>query len=602
MEGTISTNNDAVAPNIRRNHRRISLPMVVRGVVGSRSLFFILTVAALVVGGISVVTGYFFQVRPRLSDAAMLDFLSQMWVGRPHVLLLIACRAMAFQGFFEPLEVERSSRIIGDFLWNQSLIVLVLLIPAFVVAALRWRKAASLTAVVLLFGLVTTAALGAEVAKNWESSTVSYIGEEPSVAAYLVKLVLMVVALFSPALVFAYYRMIPTMDRYTLRSFASPFILCLLGFIAIAFLIDLTDNFADFANSKSSMKIVLSYYGILLPQIIVLFAPIALLLSLLYTLGKMSRANEIISMLGTGRSLLSILKPVFFVGIMASLICMALSYYWAPRSVGATEAMIESIHLNEEPDSMATRQPYVNASASRAWYVGRIPFDLTVDKMRGIEVYGTDEEGRLEKVWLAKSAWWWMGGAWTLYNGHVIEFDEDEVATSITSFDGDGSEGSPNRLDVDWDETPWQIIGQTFRADFLSVPDLGSYIRSNATPDNAEEMAPFRTYWHYNLSLPWTCFVVVLIAAPLGIVYSRRGILGGVAVAILIFFGIMVLDNFFLNLGKFNSISPAYAAWMPRIIFGGIGFCILMFRARNRELPKLNPFLWYRNYRATHAG
>ena len=39
-------------------------------------------------------------------------------------------------------------------------------------------------------------------------------------------------------------------------------------------------------------------------------------------------------------------------------------------------------------------------------------------------------------------------------------------------------------------------------------------------------LAPYRTQLHYRWALPWVCLLVVFIAAPLGIVYNRRGILG----------------------------------------------------------------------------
>ena len=42
--------------------------------------------------------------------------------------------------------------------------------------------------------------------------------------------------------------------------------------------------------------------------------------------------------------------------------------------------------------------------------------------------------------------------------------------------------------------------------------------------------------------------IITLVAAPLGIVFSRRGLMGGVAAAMLIFFGLLVFNNLFLAL------------------------------------------------------
>ena len=71
-----------------------------------------------------------------------------------------------------------------------------------------------------------------------------------------------------------------------------------------------------------------------------------------------------------------------------------------------------------------------------------------------------------------------------------------------------------------------------------------------------------------------------------GIVYSRRGILGGVAAAIGIFFSLVFVSSLFVALGKGNRIPPFVAAWGPMIAYFGIGLWLLWYRSTNRDLPK----------------
>jgi len=63
-------------------------------------------------------------------------------------------------------------------------------------------------------------------------------------------------------------------------------------------------------------------------------------------------------------------------------------------------------------------------------------------------------------------------------------------------------------------------------------------------------LAPFATHLQYRIALPWSCVVIALIAAPLGIGYSRRGILSGVASAVLIAFAMNFIMHLFLALGE----------------------------------------------------
>ncbi|MGV3532719.1 MAG: LptF/LptG family permease, partial [Chthoniobacteraceae bacterium] len=87
------------------------------------------------------------------------------------------------------------------------------------------------------------------------------------------------------------------LDRYVFRNLLEPFLLCFFGFITIWLVFDLSDNGPDFIEAKTPLKHVAYFYLSQAPQIILLSLPVALLLSLLFALSRMSRHNEIIAML-----------------------------------------------------------------------------------------------------------------------------------------------------------------------------------------------------------------------------------------------------------------------------------------------------------------
>ena len=106
------------------------------------------------------------------------------------------------------------------------------------------------------------------------------------------------------------------------------------------------------------------------------------------------------------------------------------------------------------------------------------------------------------------------------------------------------------RLTIEhWSETPFRLSSANVQAESLSVPELREYLHFNADfPPTL--LAPFRTHFQYRLALPWTCLVVVCIAAPLGIGYSRRGVLSSVAAAVILVFSNNFLVHLFLALGE----------------------------------------------------
>ena len=63
--------------------------------------------------------------------------------------------------------------------------------------------------------------------------------------------------------------------------------------------------------------------------------------------------------------------------------------------------------------------------------------------------------------------------------------------------------------------------------------------------------------------------------------------LGGVASSVFIFFVLIFIDSFFLNLGKGAHMAPWIAVWMPHLILGIIGGVLFYFRSQGRDFPKI---------------
>ncbi len=81
-----------------------------------------------------------------------------------------------------------------------------------------------------------------------------------------------------------------------------------------------------------------------------------------------------------------------------------------------------------------------------------------------------------------------------------------------------------------WSETPWRLASSDDESRLPLRAELNDYLRHNADFP-AARLAPYRTQLQNRWALPWSPLIVVFIAAPLGIVYSRRGILGSVSLA-----------------------------------------------------------------------
>ncbi|MFM8364853.1 MAG: LptF/LptG family permease [Verrucomicrobiota bacterium] len=367
------------------------------------------------------------------------------------------------------------------------------------------------------------------------------------------------------------------LDRYVLKKFLVPFAYCFLGFVGIWFIFDLADNLQDFIQGKAGFNVLMDYYASQVPEIIVIALPLGTLLALLYSLSSMSRANEIISMLTAGRSVLRILIPLMAVGLVLSAVTAYFNYESAPQATGMKKNMVGDIKRGRKKERSISGHLFKNREELRLWFVSRLSLDDGT--LKDLQIVQQDSDGRILEQWYAgEGVHNPATGDWTLkFARHVKFAPNGDIASS---------EFQDRMVVAGFSETPWRISSSRMNADFLSVPELRDYLYFNSDFPEAR-LAPYRTHLNYRWALPTVCFLVVFVAAPCGIVYSRRGVLGGVALAIGLFFSLVLVSSLFIALGKGGRVSPFTAAWGPMIAFFLAGVYLLWMRSTNRDLPKL---------------
>ena len=375
------------------------------------------------------------------------------------------------------------------------------------------------------------------------------------------------------------------LDRYLLRSFLAPFLLCFFGFLAIWLVFDLQSNTSDFLDAHVALRWVVFYYLTQVPQFMMICIPVGLLLALLFCLSKMSRSNEIIAMLTAGQSLNRLLLPLIGAGLVCTGVCAALNYSLAPHSDSLKKELKDGISKKKDKKAILDAQVFRNRADRRTWFVAKMSSKDPGMPLNGVDVTQQNEAGAITAKWYALTASYKPETkSWLFFHGKTVRFAKDGTVLSEKSF-------SSVPLQIDgWSETPWRIASSNVDPQGLSVPELRDYLRFNADfPD--VQLAPYRTHLQYRWALPFQCLVVVLITGPLAIVFSRRGVLSGIAGAIFLFAGMTFFTFLMLAFGKGCRVSPFTAAWTPILLFGCIGLYLLYLKGTNREMPKLSELL-----------
>jgi lipopolysaccharide export system permease protein len=370
------------------------------------------------------------------------------------------------------------------------------------------------------------------------------------------------------------------LDRYVLRSFFEPFLLCFFGFLGIWLVFDLSDNLQDFLSAKASFKLIGGFYLTQLPAIVLIVLPVGLLLGLLFSLSRMSRTNELMAQLTAGRSVTRILLPLFAVGMVSSAFLIWLDFELAPHSEGIKKIALEQIQKGKKKMEQDVIEAHLfkDRETGRTWYVRKLkPGSVTLDT---VVIFQQDAEENIIRKWYARKAEYdTRHKSWQLKAGMRVDFDvEGNELRTDKFFDSYRSESN-------WSETPERIASSSAEPQNLSIPELRDYLRMNS--DFSEHaLAPYRCYLEHRQAFGWAGLVAVFVGGPLGIGFSRRGIIGGIAAAIFIFVSLFFLNDFFLALGKGGHVAPRTAAWTPTLTLGVVGLIILFFRSSNRELPR----------------
>ncbi len=387
------------------------------------------------------------------------------------------------------------------------------------------------------------------------------------------------------------------LSRHLLTSFLLPFSYLIGGLIAIWLVVDLANYLNDFLEAHVPISGIVNLYWRQLPSVLVQMLPVSLLLALLYSIIRLAQANELLAMSGSGVSLASILAPFLGCGLALSAVVALLNYKLAPQAEGAKGRLVAELTNGRDGDGRlkldrydyVVGHLYANRRDARLWYIQRFS-KRSQDPLKGVQITQLDADGTVVGKFDTPSATYDpVTHLWRLEKPRIVRLDKagDLISERFPA----------EELINDWSETPSRIGAATMQAQYLSVPELQFYLAENAdSPDSL--LAPFRTALQDHFALPFLCVLLVLVAAPLSMSHARRGVIAGVAAAILIFFAYFFLNRLFLALGQGARISPFWAAWTQILLLLAAGLVLL----RRRSLHHDRLFTSWRGLRHFFVG
>lgn len=291
-----------------------------------------------------------------------------------------------------------------------------------------------------------------------------------------------------------------------------------------------------------------------LPRRLYELFPMTSLVGVLLGLGLLASHSELIVMRASGVSMMRITSIVFQWGLLLALLMGLLGEFIVPK----TEYWADAYKVRTRSDGQAvlTVQGTWVRDQSHYIHITTIQGD---GHMSGITDYAFDEAFALKSVTGIKEAIY-TDGQWQLFELNRSDISPTKVETSYQS-----SETRSHFVD------PHIINVMLLDPDDLSMRGLHQY--ADYLQDNGLDNKPYLlNFWKKALQ-PLAIIVMMLLSVPFIFGPLRSASMGlRLLAGIVMGFGFYVLSEIFGPLALVYQFSPFWAALMPILIFGLLGF------------------------------
>ena len=350
------------------------------------------------------------------------------------------------------------------------------------------------------------------------------------------------------------------LDVYLLRSFVYYFIILTVGFVLLFEVFTFFELLDDIAQHRTGLVEVVQYFLYLACYLFYQLAPLAALVSVLVTLGVMTKNNELVAFKASGLSLYRIALPLLLAGIFLGASLLVLDDTYLPFANQRQDALRNQI---KGRPAQTYYQP------SRQWIFGESAkiynyelFDPDRELFGGLNVFELDPATFeiKRRIYAARAHWDNRQGLWILESGWIRDFSHGQL-TRYTPF-------LANALN-EISEPPSYFNREVRQSYQMTWWELERYIRD--LQQAGFDVARLSVQLQKKLSFPLVAPIIILLAIPFSILVGTRGAVGGLALGVgiaIIYWAAAALTE---AMGAVGQLPPLLAAWAPDTVFGFLG-------------------------------
>jgi lipopolysaccharide export system permease protein len=362
-------------------------------------------------------------------------------------------------------------------------------------------------------------------------------------------------------------------DRYLLREWLKMLALVLGATLGLLLMQAMYDDFRDLLQDGATAADLGFYYAIKLPSYLSVVLPLALLVSLLYTLGQMHRNHEITALRAAGVGLFRITRGIWVAGLLLCGVTWYINATVIPWSIEESRVIRESLAFrNEAKDRTVDRigmKPSVafdNRKDGRMWFFNR--YSQFTRRGYGVTMVELDAQRREKSRLLAREAWRDVArGGWVFRDGRELTIDPESGEVEATA-------QFAEKVRVGFNEDPALMLIFDARPQDLSFTELRRII-DYFTADENPKLTAYQVRYYNVLAETLGPLIIIALAIPFAVSGVRVNPVVGVTKSLGLFVVYFVLLKLCATLGGREVIPALWAALLPSLAMLGTGLGFL---------------------------
>ncbi len=351
-------------------------------------------------------------------------------------------------------------------------------------------------------------------------------------------------------------------DRYLVREYLV-YIAFGSAVAAVLFVIvDFLSTLDKYLRVKPPLAFILQHFVYAVPLALHRGFPIVVLVATLFLFLALSRHHELTALKAAGVSLYRVSLPILALGALFSLGAGVFQEMLLP-ALNARGDEVDRVKIRGQlPKHLQVRtRLWVRSAETRFFRVELI--DPAARDLFGVTVLELDKafqmRSRLDTPRLR-----WTDHGWLASHGALREFGADRRVRTVPF--------AERVLDMPERIEDFIVIQKPVAA--MSYVELRQYITK--LEESGHHARQYLVELHSKLSFPLVNLVMVLVAIPFAVHAPRGGRLLGIALAVGIMAGYLVLHYAAIAFARADLLPPLMAAWTANVVFVGLGASLLM--------------------------